>query len=547
MTAQAALIADTIAGMKKAFSREDDGKASDSDTSIQQPSNRGNKLKRKARFVHEGQLDLPNGPRVYKRRTEHSGHRRYIINTNPRRFDADGDELEDDDVDEQADTAAAEENPYSDVRLEYLLAPLTSAAGLATHPTLSTPYFSKTLSKMAQQACDMVHKEKASLWRMKHLLTRFRGDETWVPCGAFQSDNDSALFGPFAQELDHIASQVHDVNGFEQDIDFRVESTKKQTVNNHNEANGTEIGEADICAQAMEGPDAIVGEEPDRVNNRGAVLIDVPMIDTMESTHAASPTKVLDEAPSCDPFAEQKEERPDAKIQHVQVGDGAINHTESNDEGLALERINAEVSTQDYPPNLDIGQANGEIKEVVSDIHADQNAEGEASVNPEKTEKDREELDSQRASHHMTTRRQAHAASENTTSAMTRSVSPISSVSPFVHPFFTISASAHPDRNFGLPSNEAEETRRVLLLYVQKQEEICRGAEKLCVGLLRADRMKSTVLKWAKAEAHVGEMSDGEDWYDKDEWGLEEDLKKGHEEEEDEGANQGKKTRGRRA
>ena len=42
-------------------------KASDSDDSIIKPSNRGNKLKRKAQYVHEGQLDLPNGPKVYKR------------------------------------------------------------------------------------------------------------------------------------------------------------------------------------------------------------------------------------------------------------------------------------------------------------------------------------------------------------------------------------------------------------------------------------------------------------------------------------------------
>lgn len=41
--------------------------ASESDDSIAKPSNRGNKLKRKAQYVREGQLDLPNGPKVYKR------------------------------------------------------------------------------------------------------------------------------------------------------------------------------------------------------------------------------------------------------------------------------------------------------------------------------------------------------------------------------------------------------------------------------------------------------------------------------------------------
>lgn len=54
--------------------------------------------------------------------------------------------------------------------------------------------------------------------------------------------------------------------------------------------------------------------------------------------------------------------------------------------------------------------------------------------------------------------------------------------------------------------------------------------------------MRQEVFKWAKAEAHVGEMSDGEDWYDREEWGLEGDLVKGRDEEEEEGQVQGKKT-----
>lgn len=40
---------------------------SDSDESITQITNRGNKLRRKARYVHEGQLAPPSGPVVYKR------------------------------------------------------------------------------------------------------------------------------------------------------------------------------------------------------------------------------------------------------------------------------------------------------------------------------------------------------------------------------------------------------------------------------------------------------------------------------------------------
>lgn len=117
---------------------------------------------------------------------------------------------------------------------------------------------------------------------------------------------------------------------------------------------------------------------------------------------------------------------------------------------------------------------------------------------------------------------------------------------PFIHPIFLAPKPAHPDRDVGLPEQEAEDVRRLLQLYVQKQEEVCRGTEKLYHGLLKADRMRKTVLEWSKSEAHVGEMSDGEDWYDKEEWGLTEDLKKGQDEEEEDTTQTQKKTRNRK-
>lgn len=122
---------------------------------------------------------------------------------------------------------------------------------------------------------------------------------------------------------------------------------------------------------------------------------------------------------------------------------------------------------------------------------------------------------------------------------------------PLIHPYFLAPPSARPDKDLGLPEQEADDVRRLLQMYVQKQEEICRGMRRLHEGLLRADRLRRTVLKWSKAEAHVGpnrDMSDGEDWYDKEEWGLEEDLKKGHDEEEEDNTTVPtvKKTRNRR-
>lgn len=118
----------------------------------------------------------------------------------------------------------------------------------------------------------------------------------------------------------------------------------------------------------------------------------------------------------------------------------------------------------------------------------------------------------------------------------------------FIHPIFHPPPNAESDRG-GLSEGEAEEMRRLVALYVQKQEEVCRGAHKLHEGLLKAERLRNTVLKWSKFEAHCGpnrELSDGEDWYDKEEWGLAEDLKKGQDEEEEDTGTATKKTRNRR-
>lgn len=81
-----------------------------------------------------------------------------------------------------------------------------------------------------------------------------------------------------------------------------------------------------------------------------------------------------------------------------------------------------------------------------------------------------------------------------------------------------------------------------------------RGFETMLESLLRACRMKDDVFEWCKAEAHVGEMSDGEDWYDKEKWGLkeDEDLRKGADEDDgdnnadDGGGRTAKRGRGRR-
>ena len=60
--------------------------------------------------------------------------------------------------------------------------PLSSAAELPNHPSLAATYKTSVLTEMAQQACEMVRKERKTLWALKQLATKFRGDQNWIPC-----------------------------------------------------------------------------------------------------------------------------------------------------------------------------------------------------------------------------------------------------------------------------------------------------------------------------------------------------------------------------
>lgn len=120
------------------------------------------------------------------------------------------------------------------------------------------------------------------------------------------------------------------------------------------------------------------------------------------------------------------------------------------------------------------------------------------------------------------------------------------------HPLFNLPQLSHLDSNGSLPPGEAEETRHMLWAYIQKQGESVRLFSEMLEMLRKAYRMKEEVWEWCRAEAHVGDMSDGEDWYDKECWGLAEgdDLRKGADEEDVEGQDEsratGKRGRGRR-
>lgn len=348
----------------------------------------------------------------------------------------------------------------------------------------------------------MVQKELASLWRIKHLLTRLSGDNTWIPCENAETDNDLALFLDEPDQGQHLSKKGIGRDDADQGstgtmTSEDVEPTKLLTMEAHTGDPATESSRTgDEQMNTNEGSQpAAVAENADpetgalQVNGKTSTDSDLTSMSTskLEGLSGAQNNMVLDGVSA----GVQSESLTVAE----QPGDTTLEGTETD--------------LMDIEPGVD----------------------------------DQEDLP---VPARMRTRAQAQAASDETAASGTRSATPEAGNEGFIHPYFLAPPSSHADRNLGLPHHEADETRRLLQLYIQKQEEVCRGAQKVYDGLLRADRCRKLVMKWAKAEAHVRDMSDGEDWYDKEEWGLDEDLKKGQDEEEEDAATTAKKTRTRR-
>ncbi|KAI5819682.1 RXT2-like protein [Pyronema omphalodes] len=184
MAAEKRIVVETIANLKRALEQRDDG--SESDDTIVGNSNRGRKLKRRAKFVHEGKLDDGKGVNGFKEEIVFHGRKKKIIYRKPNRRKriAVGSDDEDEDDSENGDGSGSEgSDPYEGVDLTKLLAPLMSAADLPSHPSLAHIYTSRTLNELIQQALEKICEEKAHTVKLKNLLTKFLGDDPWINLG----------------------------------------------------------------------------------------------------------------------------------------------------------------------------------------------------------------------------------------------------------------------------------------------------------------------------------------------------------------------------
>ncbi len=507
------------------------------------------------------------------------------------------------------------------------------------------PYTSQALPALIEQAAHLLREERACLAHMKQLLTKFLGDETWIPCGALEAPDDIDIFAPPQPEPEF--SHVRSMQGRPDEALLLMDHAQPHAEDHVSDAPaaaalgeesnvtpaGIEAAQSPPAEDAPEmqrlsGDDNVSEEPPAAAEPRPAVVKAEPTGDEGErdivderdrpggdlqanNTDKSALTmdlNVTTEAATNDKLGtsrgndtEHKAAQDDDEMDGVERAPSSPierrGDTGDTNNKFGGERSNTPMEpasapqdskTQDDEPMPDAARATAAAPEepestepaptsaLTQSLNASAPAPaGEAAGAAAAAEQN---PTSQGPIHRMTTRRQAQAASDQQqphdqgaqgsskehalpysppTSPLGggggghRPVSPLdnqdgrsgnqhndmdSSLTDMgiIHPIFLVrTAAAYPDRDFGLPPDQAEETRNLLMLYVQKQEEVCRGINRLYTGLLKAMRMRDHVLNAAKAEEHQGEMSDGEDWYDKQAWRLDADLKKGQEEEND--------------
>ncbi|OAX78575.1 hypothetical protein ACJ72_07115, partial [Emergomyces africanus] len=499
MAVQAAMIADTITAMKRALERQ--RSAAGVDEPITQPTNRGNKLRINAEYVHEGALGFKEGVEFYRKRINHAGYTRDILERNPPKYDSEGDELDEEDADEHADPEMADENPFGDVHLEEILAPLKHPSELATHPAMSHPYTSKTLQRMVENANAKLRQEQEILHKAKRLHRELLGDAPWMPCGFLETMDDRNIFDPNYGYSAHASPKPENVRGKSSQSSRRA-SAMNRAVQTRKDFS-TSLPNNDSANHAVNGV-SLGQQTTDR---------DVEMEEPSETKDTRQPAKPNGQAVS----------PPESTN-----GDNLLKRAEEKEQSAKSTTNENSCKTKVEPKDSSLADAatiNGdEIPMGKDGDGTEDEAAADGNNNDDDDDDNDEATSSPEPPRRMTTRARANQAANQpttpTSSDTARSGSPscttYNNKDPLtMHPIFLLPLTPL-DRTCGLPPTEADEVRRMLWSYIQKQEETVRASMRMYQMLLGACRKKDRVWEWCKAEGHVGELSDGEDWYDRE-------------------------------
>ena len=422
---------------------------------------------------------------------------------------------------------------YSNRLQKELLRPLTHPSELATHPTYSLPFTSKALPDMIAQTEDQLRREKISLEHVKKLHRQLVGDEAWIPCEVVESADDWNLFEPqwkassvdmphgkkrrrdgvVIEDAHSLPSAVGSVFGLDvknatEDTDMRDAETEDST-NKHNGSNS--------------GPENRHGGSARTMQHEGLNAIDI--INGTRSDHNGGSTDETIQTDSATEAGSPDKRRPGINSDEMIQNDPQEN-AKSVPNGHDVDK-NQPNNTDDLDETLDDSMGTVVRNLVDGDDKDKEGGSRSASASPP-----------------VPTRRITRALAQTTNSNVDGSAAPSAPVSPTlssssldIHPLFLIRP-LRPDISqqspFNLPPAEHTETLGLLTQYIQKQTAFVNTLTSVLHRLLQAERLRKTVFHWSKAEGHFGEMSDGEDWIDEAEWGLERgELKKGKGDEEE--------------
>ncbi|KAL9624824.1 MAG: hypothetical protein Q9160_000870 [Pyrenula sp. 1 TL-2023] len=476
---------------------------------IARGTNRGNKLKRQAKHVWRGGLVSMSGADLPREKVEHAGYTRYILTPNPPRINDEGRELEETEIDEEADAAAAEVNPYSSIDLTETLGPLKHPSELLTHPSMSYPYLSDALPTQVKKTREKLREEQDILWKVKELDRHFTGDTPYMSCGDTEAVDGISLFPQPG---------------------WPVRSKKRKR------------DEHASTTASLTGALSITGAGPGQAASVTSLEKDLETNAKHEPSHKPN---------------ESSDQHKDSAESTEDVLQGLTNGNVDHSKSPKVNGVDGStvVGNGDPKTTSDTAETNGNPPETDTPILQKQPLEQDAAEDKSNSTKPTEpedqnqppnqkDDDAAEASERSPSpqqpppRRITRALAQNYNSSTTQSTnpsppaSPSTSSLPSINPLFALPPSFNTPTTYGLPPAEATETRRLLTSYIQKQEETVRGYQELLNKLLKAQRLRKRVMVWCKAEGHVGEMSDGEDWIDTQYWELAPgELKKGKDEE----------------
>lgn len=339
---------------------------------------------------------------------------------------------------------------------------------------------------MLRSTEEKLRQERANLWRAKNQNRQFTGDESWIPSHVTEGLDDWDLFEP-KPRLPALSPR----------------KKRKTTARNEVLQNGVEGHD-----HATSGDHSIPTTlEKDNVSPKDTSTVET--FDTEEKVLKSAKHQAVEEVdmsgadrPTTNGAHEDtdpsEDKEPSEKSAHDEERPGALE---------AADKMDIETEGQDDEELHEDGSPAPPTRRITRALAAEQ-----------------EEPTSLPGSPH---------SSASTIDSSLLQIDPLFLLPP------ALAANHRAPRHLarlGLPVEEFLETRRLLTMYIQKQEESVRGYEALLGKLTRAKRMRDKVWEWCKAEGHVGEWSDGEDWIDAEAWGLQpEELKKGKDEEEVEG------------